>query len=290
MFIEYLSQLPEDIRNRLLHLLYDDNCHLARFAMRKNLINLNEVTKMFAAIKKSIDKFHFGNHVDKWCLEFCNPYAHAELNNVNAVVCEQLFRDVNSHKNCKSMNEAKYFLFWLYMLDLHKLDVEGMADCVPDPMSAYRWEQVSVREVDLTDVRKMVVDVEQPDVDVVTQAMEKISIHKNFSCKSCGAEYESEGFLERHMTEKHKCDGRLFQCNECDKILSSRRNLDKHILNTHRKCNLCKEIFEDNAVLMLHKKVHTTCDVCGGCFSTKYVLDRHIKSHELMSTFYMRLL
>ena len=92
VFIEYLSQLPEDVQKRIFHILYDDNCHLAKFALRNKLVNLNDVTADFASKKKSIDKFHFGNHVNKWCLVKCNPYQHPELNNVNTMVSEQLFK------------------------------------------------------------------------------------------------------------------------------------------------------------------------------------------------------
>ena len=66
VFIEYLSQLPENERSRLTDLIYDDNCHLARFAIRKNLRTKNEVTKFFAeSVRKNVDRFHFGNHIDR---------------------------------------------------------------------------------------------------------------------------------------------------------------------------------------------------------------------------------
>ena len=66
VFIEYLSQLPENERSRLTDLIYDDNCHLARFAIRKNLRTKNEVTKFFAEnVRKNVDRFHFGNHIDR---------------------------------------------------------------------------------------------------------------------------------------------------------------------------------------------------------------------------------
>lgn len=269
VFIKYLSQLPEAIRNRLLHLLYDDNCHLARFTLRKGLISPNEVTKMFSDIKKSIDKFHFSNHVDKWCIDNCDPYSHPELTNVNTVICEQLFRDVNEHKNCKSMNEARYFLFWLYILDLYNLEVEGMAGCTPDPRSDFRWANIKLKEVDLTNVTKMVTEVDE---------MAEIKVgEKQLLCKSCGANYSTEGYLERHMTDKHKKESKLFKCQECDKILSSVRNLENHVVAMHRNCKLCNKNVKNNEDLMFHKKDHTTCNVCGGYFTTKYGLGRHLK-------------
>ena len=91
--IEYLSQLPQKDRERLTDLIYDDNCHLARFAQRKNLRAKNEVTKFFAEkVRKNVDRFHFGNHIDLWCIENCDPNKVRELDNVNTEICEQLFR------------------------------------------------------------------------------------------------------------------------------------------------------------------------------------------------------
>ena len=60
-------------------------------------------------------------------MENCNPYKIEDLKNVNTMICEQLFKKVNSHTNCKTMNESRYFLFWLYNLKLQNLDIEGMA-------------------------------------------------------------------------------------------------------------------------------------------------------------------
>ena len=213
VFIEYLNQLPEDVRKRILHLLYYDNFHLARFALRKKLVNLNDVTKDFASKKKSIDKFHFGNHVDKWCLVNCNPYQHPELNNVNTMICEQLFRGVNEHKNCKSMNEPSYFLYWLYLFDMYNLDAEGMAACAPDPRSEYRWDNLVAREADVSILRK---------VDDIVESMQKIKIDEShlFICKSCGASFAAAGYLDRHLHEKHDAPEQLFKCDDCDKILA----------------------------------------------------------------------
>ena len=48
VIIEWLSQLPEDEREHLTDLIYDDNCHLARFAANSNAKRNNKVTKFFA--------------------------------------------------------------------------------------------------------------------------------------------------------------------------------------------------------------------------------------------------
>jgi hypothetical protein len=75
LFIEYLSQLPEEAMDKLQHLLFDDKSHLARFVLHKSLVDMNDTTIMFAKLKKNIGSLRFGNHVDTWCLENCNPYS-----------------------------------------------------------------------------------------------------------------------------------------------------------------------------------------------------------------------
>ena len=74
----------------LLHLLkiqlkgvicYDDGCHLKKYAEKRR--DLTETSKQIASYKIAIDKMHFRGHVDKWCLENCNPYKVQELNDVS---------------------------------------------------------------------------------------------------------------------------------------------------------------------------------------------------------------
>jgi len=91
-----------------------------------------------------------------------------DLDGVNTEVCEQLFRKVNSHSNCKSMNEGNYFLFWLYNLDLHNLDIEDLVSA-SDPRSDYRWQRVVIMEADLSNIK---IYVDKPKFDVVIENLE----------------------------------------------------------------------------------------------------------------------
>ena len=211
-------------------MIYDDNCHLARFAMRKNLKAKNTVTKFFAEkVRKNIDRFHFGNHIDLWCIENCDPNKIRELDGVNTEICEQLFRKVNSHSNCKSMNESRYFLFWLYNLDLHNLDREGLASAA-DPRLDYRWSKVVVKDADLTEITKMNID----ELEEVSAKLKAVFIDSNkFSCEDCGGEFSSKGYLENHREKKHGEVMKPFECEECNKILQSKRNLEDHKAKHH---------------------------------------------------------
>ena len=280
MCIEYLSQLPEEEMKRLTDLIYDDNCHLSRFALNKNAKTTNEITKLFAEnVRKNIDRFHFVNHIDQWCIDNCDPNKVRELDGVNTEVCEQLFHKVNSHLNCKSMNESKYFLFWLYNLDLHNLDIEDLT-CASDPRTEYRWQKIMINEVDLTDLKKMNINEDKTNEEDVTKMFENVKIREDtFMCSDCGGAFKSEGYLQLHRERKHGDVIKPFMCSECNKILQSKRNLEEHIRKVHRTCKICKECFKSENELMIHKKTHTVCPECNVDMMTKYKLDRHLKTH-----------
>lgn len=274
--VEWLSGLPEDARKMILDLLYDDNCHFARYVMKlgKNISD-NDVTRFLSTIRKSVDKFHFGNHVDPWCIDNCNPYDIKDLDGVNTEVCEHMFNHINKHRNCKAMNQANFFMFWIYILDLHNLKIDGLDACEPDPRSEYRWSLVKVEEVDLTKVKKM-------DVDDIALGMNKMTVKEDlpFKCALCGATYKVNHTLEQHLQEKHGEEKKLFKCSECDQILKTKRNLENHVVTKHRTCKECKIVIESKDELDQHKKEHTTCKICRGDFKTKSKLERHMKTHQ----------
>ena len=282
VFIEYLSQLPVQERERLQDLIYDDNCHLARFALRKELKEKNKVTDFFAKkVRKTIDKFHFVNHIDPWCIENCDPNKVKDLDDVNTEICEQLFRKVNSHSNCKSMNESRYFLFWLYNLDLHNLEQEDLVSA-SDPRTDYRWIKIKIKEVDMANVVKMDIFTEEEDeINKVTRKLQDVQLDdaETFVCVDCGGGFKNKGYLDHHREKKHGEIVKPFMCDECEKILHSKRNLEEHIQKIHRTCKTCKSKSGDKDTLEKHKRSHSTCTVCGVDMKTKYKLDRHMTTH-----------
>ena len=60
-----------------------------------------------------------------------------------------------------------------------------------------------------------------------------------FFCPICGAGYKCDGYLDRHMQEKHS-DDKNAECQECGKILFNKQSLDRHIVTMHRVCKICK--------------------------------------------------
>ena len=222
--LEYLASIPHSITT----ILYDDACHLVRYA--NNESKRNDECRKMGEIEMYVDKFHFRNHIDPWCVENCDPTKIKELDDINTPICEQLFKKINRHTNCKSMNEARYFMFWMYNLDMHNLDIEGLDSCLPDPRSDYRWSQIKISKVDFKDIpQKQCVDMiadqfervnldEQPqsNVDRIAEESERVCLDKQtrtwrdlskpeksdslavsfYACEICKAAYKAEGYLK----------------------------------------------------------------------------------------------
>ena len=99
--------MPEDKRSELVGWLYDDMCHLKPFSgidfkvycwhnLRLKLLEKikqeqSAMTKVFASLKKAVDKLHFRGHRGEYCLKNCDPFKIKELEGVNTPVCEQTF-------------------------------------------------------------------------------------------------------------------------------------------------------------------------------------------------------
>ena len=102
--------------------------------------------------------FHFKNHIGYYCIDNFDPNKIPELNNFNTEICEQLFRSVNAHKNCKSMNEARFFLFWFYQMELHNMDIQGLASVLPNLHCDFWWREIKITEVELKNLPDPAID------------------------------------------------------------------------------------------------------------------------------------
>ena len=117
---EYMGNLSD--MESIKYILYDDNCYLGKFAENEERAAKNKVSeKLGKRTGMYIDRFHFKNHIGKECVQKRDPYKIKPLNDVNTQAAEQLFWDVNKHSNCQAMSEPHFFLFWLYIFDLHIL-------------------------------------------------------------------------------------------------------------------------------------------------------------------------
>ena len=55
-----------------------DNCHLKKYALKRE-----HISQRLMNLDYWVDRFHFGNHVDKWCKANCDPRKSQLLEEVN---------------------------------------------------------------------------------------------------------------------------------------------------------------------------------------------------------------
>lgn len=70
--------------------MYDDGCHLKKFATNTKRINQTSTAARLASLKIVVDKMHFKGHVDAWCHQHYDPYKFPELDEVQADVSLQV--------------------------------------------------------------------------------------------------------------------------------------------------------------------------------------------------------
>ena len=266
ILIEFLSRL--DDMTTLEELLYDDCCHLKSFSEKEKNAQQNDVTQYLADIGKHVDRFHFRNHVDPWCQKNCNPEEVPALQGVNTQVCEQLFKKINSHRNCKSFNEARFFMFFIYQFDIHNLAIEGLETKMADPREDFRWDNIKINDPVLNETH-----------DDLTAKLENLKITPNFVCSECGSGYTQEGYLRRHVELKHGKNPDP-ECEECGKVYANKKSLEKH-MKTHLRCSTCKEVFDRIEDVKQHKLTHTLCTICQKDFKFVSKLTKHMSSMHM---------
>ena len=114
--IEFLGNLPKEIREQIKVWFFDDMCHEKPFAENKKQAEFSEATKFYAEkVEKAVDFFHFPGHVSKYCFKETNPWdlkAKMGFNKLNTPACEQAFNWLNRFRNVKGMNEARFSHFF----------------------------------------------------------------------------------------------------------------------------------------------------------------------------------
>ena len=63
-------------------IVYDDGCHLTKFAINPVRSMLTDTSKKIKDMNTVVDKMHFKGHVDRWCWQHCNPRDFDELDEV----------------------------------------------------------------------------------------------------------------------------------------------------------------------------------------------------------------
>ncbi|XP_067133513.1 zinc finger protein 28-like [Centruroides vittatus] len=133
---------------------------------------------------------------------------------------------------------------------------------------------------------------------------------KPFNCTTCNQKFSWQFLLRRHLkehnTEKqieidHKIhrlpsssknrkvsERKHFQCDICDKLLTSKGHLERHHRTLHQEsycCKICKKEFQTKPLLTRHQVSHSEdrpfkCDICDKDYKTKTILKMHHKTHS----------
>lgn len=238
--------------------------------------------------------------MDEWCHKNCNPQDVRHLDGVNTPICEQLFSSINKFTNAKAMNEANFFIFFLYIFDLHNLNIEGKLCSIANPLSDLRYEHIkeicsdNIEQVDME--KENVEVVQEKEVDDVQKMMENMNVSDEkvdrvfnsqngiFKCEVCGSEYKRLGYLRLHMRNKHDAEAAVgFKCELCDIKFDEVKYLNRHHKLHHSSimCTVCGLECEDKEVYDSHLNTeHVNCNVCEKKFDTHNKLKRHMKMHN----------
>ena len=152
--------------------------------------------------------------------------------------------------------------------------------------------------------------------------MEVHGVMKNFHCSVCGRSFKSKGALRRHgaFCGKEEPSEKLYKCNQCDLVFTSKNSLATHKRNVHVQfvqcpvcgkyfkaehrlkvhmvtmhgeqgkfsCKICGKQFIFKSDCLRHEEIHNSenlylCTHCGKSFKTKDYLSGHIQMHKNLS-------
>ncbi|XP_063629095.1 zinc finger protein 33A-like [Cydia splendana] len=115
-----------------------------------------------------------------------------------------------------------------------------------------------------------------------------------YACALCKKMFSVESALEQHIDSVHLVDPNELLCSECGEVLTSKKDMQSHIL-THKtiklknskrfECGICGKSCASQAMLVMHERVHTNerpfpCHLCSLRFKTK----THLRTHQLTHT------
>ena len=165
--------------------------------------------------------------------------AKLSIEKVNTPACEQAFAWINNFKNLKTMNEARFKFFLLYMIDLHNLHIDNNVGVIANPMNRTSRETLTSKkdtpyqqkESEKNDkIDTLLVDFSQGmKLDEVFEDFFNVDKSGQMICRLCPGIYKREGHMRNHLETKH---------NKMFKII----------------CNICKSTYPDSARLSRHKK------------------------------------
>lgn len=208
----------------------------------------------------------FLGHKGKWCRLNANPQLEMPkvgMSHSNTPVCEQTFSWMNKFRNLKTMNEAHFKLFILYVIDLHNLKIEGKVDLLANPLNPRRCQEIlklnqdnllkSLGNLDIQEkVQSPSSESEPSHEDQLLKNLGNLGIQDKVPTSEPAPEsIEDGGFLELPNGD--------LTCNFCAGTFKRLGNMRNHLNSKHNKsyglrCSSCGKEFQDARKLSRHLK------------------------------------
>ncbi|XP_065212561.1 zinc finger protein 2-like isoform X1 [Planococcus citri] len=112
--------------------------------------------------------------------------------------------------------------------------------------------------------------------------------NNTFVCEICGRTYKKNNSYKRHIARTHLGLTAKAQCTVCQRVLSSKEHLRRHML-THTDernwvCSTCGKCFLSKTYLNEHSRIHLgirpyKCEICEKSFTQRGSLTIHKRSH-----------
>ena len=116
---------------------------------------------------------------------------------------------------------------------------------------------------------------------------------KNFECKDCGQKFAQTHILDNHL-KGDNCISRIRNCDSCDEVFNSKKELVQHRRQFHREkfeCGICNAMLatkgsRDIHVEFMHTKIKNfECTTCSMQFYKKPQLQQHVQKVHMGITY-----